>query len=193
MRKLKVLGINGSPRKGNTGIALKTVMDVLDQEGFETEVCQVGGRMLAGCLACGWCSKNKVGRCVQDKDIVNEAIAKAVEADAILLASPVYYADITTEMKAVVDRVGFVTRMNGGLLRRKVGAGIAVARRAGAIHAFDSLNHFFLINEMIIPGSSYWNVLYGLEPGDVDGDMEGIETMKILGVNMAWLLKKIHS
>ena len=122
---------------------------------------------------------------------MNTLIEKMMAADGILLASPVYYADITPEIKAVIDRVGFVTRSNGSTLARKVGAGIAIARRAGAIHSFDSLNHFFLINEMIIPGSSYWNVGYGLSKGDIQEDAEGVETLRTLGENMAWLLKKL--
>ena len=122
---------------------------------------------------------------------MNVLIEKVMAADGILLASPVYYADITPEIKAVIDRVGFVTRSNGSTLARKVGAGIAIARRAGAIHAFDSLNHFFLINEMVIPGSSYWNVGYGLSKGDIQEDAEGVETLRTLGENMAWLLKKL--
>ena len=122
---------------------------------------------------------------------MNALIEKMMAADGILLASPVYYADITPEIKAVIDRAGFVTRSNGSTLARKVGAGIAIARRAGAIHAFDSLNHFFLINEMVIPGSSYWNVGYGLSKGDIQEDAEGVETLRTLGENMAWLLKKL--
>ena len=189
---MKVIGISGSPRRGgNTDQSLQIVLDSLKQEGIAGELFPVGGLPVRGCLACGWCMNNQVNRCVQTEDYMNALIEKMMAADGILLASPVYYADITPEIKAVIDRVGFVTRSNGSTLARKVGAGIAIARRAGAIHSFDSLNHFFLINEMIIPGSSYWNVGYGLSKGDIQEDTEGVETLRSLGENMAWLLKKL--
>ena len=124
--------------------------------------------------------------------MVNGCIEKMRQADGIILASPTYFADVTTEMKALIDRGGFVSRANGNFLRRKVGAAISVARRAGAIHAFDTMNHFFLISEMIVPGSNYWNVAIGREKGEVEKDAEAVRTMKILGENMAWLLKKMQ-
>lgn len=189
---MRVLGISGSPRRGgNTDQSLQIVLDSLREEGIEGEVFPVGGLPVRGCLACGWCGENQVHRCVQANDHMNTLITKMMEADGILLASPVYYADITPEIKAVMDRAGYVTRNNGSTLARKAGAGIAIARRAGAIHAFNSLNNFFLINEMIIPGSSYWNVGYGLDKGDIQDDEEGVDTLRTLGKNMAWLLKKL--
>ncbi|MBP8785564.1 MAG: flavodoxin family protein [Synergistaceae bacterium] len=189
---MRVIGISGSPRRGgNTDQSLQIVLDSLKKEGIDGELFPVGGLPVRGCLACGWCMSNQVNRCVQTEDYMNALIEKMMAADGILLASPVYYADITPEIKAVIDRAGFVTRSNGSTLARKVGAGIAIARRAGAIHAFDSLNHFFLINEMVIPGSSYWNVGYGLSKGDIQEDAEGVETLRTLGENMAWLLKKL--
>lgn len=193
MKQLRVLALNGSPRaNGNTARALRIVISELMAVGIEAETVQVGGVTFAGCKACGWCGENKILRCVQNDDPMNQIIPKMAAADGIILASPVYFADLTPEIKAVMDRGGFVTRMNGGLLRRKAGAAVAVARRAGAVHAFDSMNHFFLINEMVIPGSSYWNILIGRDPGDVESDDEGRQTMKNLGINMGWLLKKIH-
>jgi multimeric flavodoxin WrbA len=113
-------------------------------------------------------------------------------ADGILLGSPTYVADVSPEIKALIDRAGMVGRANDDMFRRKVGAAVVAVRRAGAIHAFDTLNHFFLIMEMIVPGSSYWNIAIGREKGEVEKDAEGIQTMKILGQNMAWVLKKIQ-
>ena len=189
---MKVIGINGSPRKGgNTDIVIKTVFTELENEGIETELIQLGGKQVHGCTACGKCREFKDGRCHIKNDFLNEVIAKMVEADGILLGSPVYFADITSEMKALIDVAGYVTRGNGHLLRRKVGAAIIVERRGGAMHAFETLNNFFLINQMIIPGSSYWNFAFGGAPGDVLNDEEGIRTMKTLGENMAWLMKKL--
>jgi multimeric flavodoxin WrbA len=144
-------------------------------------------------LACRECSKNKDRRCAQKNDVGNALIEKMEQADGILLGSPTYVADISPEIKALMDRACLVSKANGGIFRRKVGAAVVAVRRAGAIHAFDALNHFFLISEMIVPGSSYWNICIGLEPGDVERDEEGIRTMKTLGQNMAWLLKKLKN
>ena len=138
------------------------------------------------------CIANKDKRCTIEDDVVNDCIKKMVEADGIILASPTYFADISAEMKALIDRAGFVARANDEMLRRKVGAAVVAVRRAGAIHAFDSINHFFFISQMIVPGSSYWNVGMGLAKGDVLEDEEGLETMRVLGQNMAWLLKKMN-
>jgi multimeric flavodoxin WrbA len=123
--------------------------------------------------------------------VVNECIEKMQESDGIILASPTYFADVTAEMKALIDRAGLVSIANGRNLKRKVGAAVVAVRRGGSIHVFDSINHFFLINEMIVPGSVYWNLGIGREKGEVEGDEEGIRTMTMLGENMAWLLKKI--
>ena len=189
---MKVIGINGSPRKGgNTEIVLKTVFQELEKEGIETELVQVGGKLVHGCTACLKCREMKDGRCHINNDYINQIIPKMLEADGIILGSPVYFADITTEMKALIDISGYVTRGNGHLLRRKVGAAVVVERRGGAMHAFETLNNFFLINQMIIPGSSYWNFAFGGIPGDVLNDAEGMNTMRTLGENMAWLMKKL--
>ncbi len=189
---MKVVAFNGSPRHtGNTSILLQCVMDELKLEGVETELVQLSDMKIHGCLGCRTCFARKDGRCSQKDDDGNALIDKMAAADGILLGSPTYVADVSPEIKALVDRACMVTRANGGLLRRKVGAAVIAVRRAGAIHAFDTLNHFFLISEMIVPGSSYWNIGFGLERGDVEKDAEGIATMKVLGRNMAWLLNKI--
>src|ERR1017187_8757536 len=190
----KVVAFNGSARKGgNTSILLKYVLKELENEGIETELIEMSGTKIHGCLACRECSKRKDHRCGQTGDMGNVYIEKMEQADGILLGSPTYVADVSTEMKALMDRACLVSKSNGGIFRRKVGAAVVAVRRAGAIHAFDALNHFFLISEMIIPGSSYWNIGIGLQPGDVERDEEGIQTMKTLGQNMAWLLKKIKN
>jgi multimeric flavodoxin WrbA len=190
---MRVLAFNGSPRKdGNTVRLIGHVFEALRAEGIETEMVQAGGNLIHGCIACYECFKRKNGRCAIEDDMVNGCIEKMRQADGIILASPTYFADVTSETKALMDRGGFVARANGNFLRRKVGAAISVARKAGAIHAFDTMNHFFLISEMIVPGSNYWNLALGLEKGAVDKDEEAIRTMKILGENMAWLLKKVR-
>lgn len=189
---MKVLAINGSPRvEGNTALLIKTVLNPLEEKGIETEVVQVGGRPLRGCIACMKCWENQNDQCVLKDDQLNGIVAKIKDADGIVLGSPTYFADITAEMKALIDRSGMVARANGNFLRRKLGAGVIAVRRGGAMHALQSLQNYFLINEMIVPGSSYWNIGYGRMPGEVADDEEGIQTMKTLGENMAWLLRKL--
>ena len=189
---MKVVAFNGSPRKdGNTFHLINHVFAALNAEGIETEMVQVGGNLIHGCTACYQCFEKKDGRCVVKKDIVNDCIEKMRQADGIILASPTYFADITPELKALIDRSGFVSMANGRFLKRKVGAAVIAVRRGGAIHAFDTINHLFLICEMIIPGSCYWNVGIGREKGEVEHDEEGIRTMKVLGENMAWLLQRL--
>lgn len=191
---MRVIALNGSPRKGgNTEILLNYVLDELKNEGIDTELIQIGGNLIHGCTGCGACFRNKNRRCIIENDIVNDCIAKMADADGILLGSPVYFSDITPEMKALIDRSGYVAGANDDLFKRKVGAAVIAVRRGGAVHAFDSINHFFLIRQMIVPGSCYWNMGIGREKGEVEKDEEGIRTMKILGQNMAWLLKKVAS
>lgn len=190
----KVVALNGSARKGgNTAILLRYVLKELEKEGIETELIELSGAKIHGCLACRKCSAKKDRRCSQTRDMGNVYIEKMEAADGILLGSPTYVADISPEIKALMDRACMVSKANGGMFRRKVGAAVVAVRRAGAIHAFDTLNHFFLISEMIVPGSSYWNIGYGLEIGDVEKDEEAIATMRTLGQNMAWLLKKLKN
>ena len=189
---MKVVAFNGSARKGgNTAILLGHVLGELAAEGIETELVELAGARIHGCLACRKCSTRKDRRCSQTDDMGNVCIDRMAAADGILLGSPTYVADISPEIKALIDRACLVGKANGGMFRRKVGAAVVAVRRAGAIHAFDALNHFFLISEMIIPGSSYWNIGIGRDPGEVEKDEEGIRTMKTLGRNMAWLLKKV--
>jgi multimeric flavodoxin WrbA len=188
-----VVAFNGSSRKdGNTAILLNLVVDELKKDGIETEVIQLAGETLAGCIACYKCAENKDRKCAVAKDRVNEYIAKMQQAEGILLGSPTYISDMTTNMKALIERSTIVSRSNGDLFKRKVGAAVIAVRRAGATHVLSSMNYFFLINQMIIPGSSYWNLGIGRNPGEVNNDAEGIQTMKTLGQNMAWLLKKIY-
>jgi multimeric flavodoxin WrbA len=188
---MKVLGINCSPRRGgNTEILINEVFKALEVEGIKTEFFQLGGKTVNGCIACMKCRKKKDGRCHQKNDVINECIEKMLKADGIIIGSPVYFADLTADAKALIDVAGYAIRGAGNPLKHKVGAAVVAVRRAGAIQAFDSLNHFFLINEMIIPGSSYWNIAIGREKGEVLKDEEGMKTMRVLGENMAWLLKK---
>ncbi len=191
---MKVVAFNGSARKdGNTAILVRHVFAELEKEGIETEMVQLAGRTIHGCIACGQCFKNKDQRCAVKDDIANDCIEKMLAADGIILASPTYFADVTSEMKALIDRAGYVARANDDMLKRKVGAAVVAVRRAGAIHAFDTMNHFFLISQMLIPGSSYWNVGIGRAKGEVEKDEEGLKTMQTLGQNMAWLLKKTNA
>jgi multimeric flavodoxin WrbA len=190
---MKVIAFSGSARKdGNTAILVNTVFKELKKAKIETEMVQLAGKKISGCIACGKCFENKDKRCVVANDILNDCIEKMLEADGIILASPTYFADISANMKALIERSGFVARANNDMFRRKVGASVVAVRRGGAIHAFDSMNHFFFISQMIVPGSSYWNVGIGLGPGEVKGDEEGLMTMKTLGTNMAWLMKKLE-
>ncbi|TET33797.1 MAG: flavodoxin family protein [Planctomycetota bacterium] len=190
---MKVIAFNGSPRKdGNTFRLLNYVLDELKNEGIETELHQLGGRNLHGCIACYKCAERKDRSCSVKTDDMNECIEKMIEADGIIIGSPTYFSNVTAEVKALIDRSGLVAKVNGSLFKRKLGAAVTAVRRAGSLHAFNSINHLFTINEMIIPGSCYWNMGIGHEKGDVEKDEEGIEIMKTLGRNMAWLLKKIN-
>jgi len=190
---MKVVAFSGSARKdGNTAILVRHLFSVLEKEGIETELVQLAGKKVRGCNACFRCMGEKNRQCAVEDDIVNECIAKMDEADGIILASPTYFADVSAEMKALMDRAGFVAMANDGMFRRKVGAAVVAVRRGGAIHAFDTMNHFFFISEMVVPGSNYWNVGIGLDRGDVKKDAEGMRTMEVLGENMAWVLKKLH-
>lgn len=190
---MKVVAFNGSPRKdGNTHLLIQQVFKALNKKGIKTEEIQVGGNMVRGCIACYQCFKKKDGHCIQ-KDKVNGWIDKMRKADGIILASPTYFADITPELKALIDRSGLVAIANDRFLKRKIGAAVLAVRRAGAVHAFDTINHFFLIQEMIVPGSCYWNMGVGREKGEVKKDKEGMKTMDVLGKNMAWLMKRVCS
>lgn len=189
---MRVVAFNGSARKdGNTTALIQRVFGQLQKEGIETELVTLAGKPIQGCIACMQCWENKDQRCAVDKDVVNDCIAKMVEADGIILGSPTYFSDVSAEMKALIDRSGFVAKANDQMLRRKVGAAVVAVRRGGSIHAFDTMNHLFTISQMIVVGSSYWNMGMGLGKGDVESDAEGMQTMDDLGQNMAWLLHKL--
>ena len=189
---MKVLGIAGSPRRGgNTDILVNMALRVLAENGLETEFLSLADRPIKPCTACGGCSKLDEARCVQEDPAFEGLIEKFAEADGILIGSPVYFGSATPQTMALLDRVGYVARRHPELLRRKVGAAIAVARRAGQNFTFAQLNYFFLISQMIVPGSTYWNVATARDKGDVENDAEGIETIKNLADNMAWVMKKL--
>jgi multimeric flavodoxin WrbA len=191
---MKVIAFNGSARReGNTALLIKQVLRELEKEGIDTELIQLAGTRIQGCTACSECFETLNKRCVVTSDAINDYIAKMLDAEGIILGSPTYFADLTPELKALIDRAGMVARANGDMFQRKVGAAVVTMRRAGAIHAFDSINHFFFIGQMIVPGSSYWNIGIGRAVGEVQNDDEGLQTMTALGKNMAWLLKKLHA
>jgi multimeric flavodoxin WrbA len=190
---MKVLAINASPRKnGNTSILLKTVLDTVSTYDIDTELFEVGPQTMAGCIGCYKCFKNKDQRCVQTKDIFNELLEKMIAAEGILLGSPTYFCNVTSNMKSIIDRAGVVATANGKFFRHKVGAAVSAVRRAGSIPVLSSMNLFFLYNHMVIPGSDYWNLGVGFKSGDVEQDKEGLETMRQLGHNMSWVLKKLY-
>jgi multimeric flavodoxin WrbA len=191
---MKVLAINGSARKdGNTAIMLRTALAPIEAEGIETELVQLHGKVIQGCIACMKCWEKKDGHCAIKKDMLNEIIDKMVAADGIILGSPTYFANVSTNIKSIIDRAGMVALANDAMLARKVGAAVVAVRRGGAIHVFNSINHFYFINQMVVPGSSYWNLGQGMNPGDVEKDEEGILTMQNLGKNMAWVMKKLNA
>ncbi len=190
---MKVVAINGSARKeGNTTILVQKVFDELEKEEIATEQIHLAGKNVKGCIACFKCFENQDRKCAVTDDFVNECIGKMDEADGIILASPTYFASVSTELKAVIDRAGLVAIANDNMLARKVGAAVVSVRRGGAVTVFDTINHFFFIEEMVVPGSSYWNFALGLHPGEVENDEEGMKTMGNLGKNMAWLLTKLN-
>ena len=191
---MKVIAFNGSVREnGNTAILIRQVFKELENENIKTELIQLAGKKISGCIACGECSVLKNNKCALTDDLINEYVAKMIQADGIIIGSPTYFADCTAGAKALIERTGMVSRANNSLFRRKVGAAVVAVRRAGAIHTFDSINHFFTIGEMIIVGASYWNIGIGREIGEVANDQEGLNTMRVLGKNMAWLMKKINT
>jgi multimeric flavodoxin WrbA len=187
---MKVFAVNGSPRKdGNTAHMLNFVLDICKDAGHETELYQAGGKPVRGCLGCAYCWKNP-GCCVND-DWVMEVYRKMRDADAILLGSPTYFGDLTTELKAIIDRCGYVSFGDNHALSRKIGAAIVPVRRAGGLTTLDSIQHFFYIQGMVQPGSSYWNLSVACNPGEFENDDEGIRTMKNLADNINWLLEKL--
>lgn len=189
---MKVTALNGSPREhGNTSTLIRVVLSELEKEGIQTEYLQLGGKDIRGCRACGGCRKKMNRKCTIDDDL-NGMLETVFTADGIIIGSPTYFSNVSTEVKAFIDRAGLVSMANGRLLRRKAGAAVAAVRRAGAANVFDAINKFFLINQMIVPGSCYWNLGIGQAEGEVKDDEEGMRTMSVLGENMAWLLKKLR-
>jgi multimeric flavodoxin WrbA len=190
---MKVIAFNGSPRKeGNTNSLINVVFTELQKEGIQTETVWICGGRIQGCIGCLKCVENLDKRCSVKKDKLNDYIEKMVEADGIILGSPTYFGSVSAEMKMLIDRAGMVSMANDCLLRRKVGAAVIAARRGGASDTFNTINHFFFLNQMIVPGSIYWNFAFGFNKGEVEKDQEGIMTMRVLGENMAWCLKKLH-
>lgn len=190
---MKVVAFNGSARKdGNTAFLVRTVFEALENQGIQTELIQLAGKEIHGCTACMRCFSEKNRRCAVKNDFLNACIEKMAGAEGVILASPTYFANVSSEMKALIDVAGMVSIANEAMLRRKVGAAVVAVRRGGAIAAFDAMNHFFLISQMIVPGSSYWNMGFGMEKGEAAGDSEGIDTMRTLGQNMAWLMKQVY-
>lgn len=188
---MKVLAINGSARNNsNTGILIRTVFEELQKEGIETEVIELSGHVIEPCKACWACGEK--GNCVHHKDIFRDLFEKVKGAEGLLLGSPVYSANISSSMQAVLERAAVVCDMNPGLMKHKVGAAVAAVRRGGSLQAIDAMNHFFLNHEMFVAGSTYWNMAYGQLPGDVEKDEEGINNMRNLGQNMAFLMKALH-
>ena len=190
---MKVVAVNGSARKdGNTALLLRAVLAELEREGIDTELLQLSGKNIAPCKACFKCADNKDRRCGVKSDDANGVIEKLAAADGMLLGSPVYFADLSGGLKCLIERAGMTAKANGDMFARKVGAAVVAVRRAGSVHAVDAINHFFLIGQMIVPGSSYWNMGFGRESGEVSKDEEGMTIMRNLGRNMAWLLQKIN-
>ena len=189
---MKVLGISGSPRRnGNTDILVNTALTILAAEGFQTDFLSLADRPVKPCTGCRGCFAADTIRCVQEDPAFEGVLEKFAAADGVLIGSPVYFGSATPQTMALLDRVGYVARKHPQLLRRKVGAAIVVARRAGQNFTFAQLNYFFLISEMIVPGSTYWNVAFGREKGEVENDAEGMDTVKNLAQNMAWLMKRL--
>lgn len=196
---MKVVAFNGSPRKnGNTSIAINIIFEQLQGEGIATEMVQVGGMDIRGCKACQKCRQKKDGFCYGYEndmdDILNDCAKKIYGAQGLIIASPVYFGSVSTETKALIDRIGYIARStdSGNMLKRKVGAAVAVVRRQGAGAVLEQINNLFALSEVIVAYSSYWNMAIGREKGEILNDAEGISTFKKLGENMAWLLKKLY-
>ncbi len=190
---MKVVAFNGSPKKeGNTYKSIEIVAKELEKENIEVEIIHVGNKIIRGCLACGGCSRNKNEKCVINNDEVNEWIEKMKEADGIILGSPVHYSAIAGTMKSFLDRAFLVTSVNDGMLRHKVGASVVAVRRSGGVPVFDQLNNYINYSEMLMPTSNYWNVAYGRTESEILQDSEGMQIMRVLGKNMAWLMKLVE-
>jgi multimeric flavodoxin WrbA len=191
---MKVLAINGSPKPdGNTALVLQTLLRVVQNEDIETELVTIGNKIIHGCIGCLRCAEQKNGRCISFDDSVNELLPKMVAADGIVLGSPVYFAGINGTIKSFLDRAFFVSWVNGGLFRLKIGAAVVAVRRSGGTAAFDQLNKYFQISELMTVGSCYWNVIHGFNPGEINQDLEGLQIVRTLGRNLVWMLKLIEN
>lgn len=188
---MEVVAINGSPNKnGNTAQAIQIVANELAKEDIKTKIIHIGNKEIRGCVACMGCARAQNEQCaLTGNEIVNDSIAQMKAADGIILASPVYFSGISGTMKAFLDRAFFVSGMNGNLFRHKVATSLAVVRRSGGIPAVEQLNKYLNYAEMLTVNANYWNVIHGLQQGEVLEDAEGVQIMRVLGKNMAWLLK----
>jgi multimeric flavodoxin WrbA len=186
------LAVSGSPRKeGNTELLLREVLTELKSADWETELARVGGTGIRGCIACEKCFENKDNECAVKKDKFNDIFSKMLKADAIILGSPTYFAAVSADLKALIERAGFVAYANNHAFSGKIGASVVAVRRGGATHVYDTINHMFQMSRMIIPCSTYWNMGYGLEKGDVLRDEEGLANMRHLGKCIDWLGRAI--
>lgn len=191
---MKIVAVNGSPKnKGNTAQVLLYLANQFGQQGIELEIIQVGNHKIRGCLACGKCKENRDEKCVIKGDQVNNWIQEMKQAAGIILASPVHYAGISGTMKSFLDRAFYVSSANGNLYRHKVGSSLVVVRRAGGLPAFNQLNNYLNYSEMLLPGSNYWNIIYGTAPGDISQDEEGKQILRVLAKNMSWALKLVEA
>jgi multimeric flavodoxin WrbA len=186
---MHVIALNGSPKEhGNTFQAIKLVTDELGKEGITTEIIHVGNKANEGCRACGSCAKT--GACIITTDSVNETAEKIGRADGLIIGSPVQYASIAGSLKNYLDRMFFSAGRR--VMRHKVAAAVVAVRRTGGMSAFHDLNSYFLIAEAIVPAANYWNVIHGHKPGEIQGDTEGVQIMRVLGRNMGWVMKLIE-
>ena len=188
---MKVLLINGSPhKKGNTFLALSEAAKTLEQQGIETEIVQIGVKAVRGCIACGQCRVKQLGRCVFDDDVCNRIVEKLDDADALIVGSPVYFGQPNGSVQSLIQRMFFSA---GSKVQNKPAAAVCVCRRGGATAAYQTLNMPFQMMNMPVVTSQYWNIVYGAMQGQAELDAEGMQTMRTMADNMAWLLKKIHA
>lgn len=188
------IAVNGSPRSGgNTEILLQGVLSQLEEKGWETDLVKVGGTAIRGCLACYKCFENKNNECIIKTDGFNEIFAMMLKADAMILGSPTYFAAVSADLKALIERAGFVAYANNHAFSGKIGAAVVAVRRGGATHVFDSINHMYQMSRMVVPGSTYWNMGIGREMGEVKDDEEGMANMLHLGQVIDWLGQSIKT
>jgi multimeric flavodoxin WrbA len=187
---MKVIAFNGSPRKdGNTTTLISYLLREIEKEGIETELIQLQAKAIHGCVACYKCFENQNQRCAVNNDAANEYIEKMITAQGIVLGSPSYFQDVTAEMKALIDRAGFVGLANGKLYKNKVGASLSCFRRSGGMHTVETMNHFFFSNEIIIAGRA---MSVAKDKGEVEKDEEGVQMAQTLGQKIAWMMKKLY-